>query len=86
MATAPTLQTKVTQPVRPPEPPAKPPAAAPEKVTLEEGKPALMRAVYGYMAHPWQVPLSFDVDRVTKVVVDRWVVIQFEAGKLRIED
>lgn len=53
--------------------------------SLVEGKVAMMRAVHGYMVHPNQVPLTFDTDRVTKVVVDRWVVIQHEAGKLAVE-
>ena len=56
----------------------------PEPAGLIEGEAALLRAVYGHMHHPFQVPLTFDTDRHTKVVVDRWVIVQFEAGKLAL--
>lgn len=58
---------------------------SPQEVKERElalGKKALLKAAHGRMVHPDQVPLDFDTDRVTIVVVDRWVQIQYGAGKL----
>lgn len=54
------------------------------KAGLEIGDKVYLTAVHGRIIHPNQVPLEFNVGETTRVEVDSWVVIQFEAGKLAL--
>lgn len=56
------------------------------KAGLEPGDKVYMTAVHGRIVHPNQVPLEFNVGEATRVEVDSWVIIQFEAGKLALAD
>lgn len=63
---------------------AAPAAAAP---TLELGKTVRLRAVHGDLIHPFLQPeVRFETDKSQKVIVDSWTKIQFEAGKLALDD
>lgn len=66
--------------------PSTPPAAEPAPAVdgLKEGDEVILSAVHGEIVHPFMQPeVRFDQGKLTKVVVDRWVAIQYEAGKLR---
>lgn len=54
-----------------------------QQAGLVEGKTALLTSAVGRLLHPFQGDLEFNIGVVTPVKVDRWVVIQFEAGKLK---
>lgn len=53
---------------------------------LVDGETAFLTAVHGRIIHPLQVPLEFNPGQITKVKVDSWVRIQYEAGKLAKAD
>lgn len=58
---------------------------APE-VKVEKGTKMRVRAAHGYIQHPFTLE-AFNVDSEKKVVVDDWLKVQLEAGKLvQVED
>lgn len=59
--------------------------AAPAGRVLEIGEVLRLSAVHGRIIHPFTLA-DFDTDRAVKVEVDAWIKVQFEAGKLKIED
>jgi hypothetical protein len=63
-----------------------PKAAETKLPALVEGKTALITSAVGRLIHPFQVPLEFNLGVITPVKVDRWVIIQYEAGKLKLAD
>ena len=61
-------------------------AEAPAKpVTIEVGKTVRLRAVHGRIQNPFTLTW-FDVGNSVKVVADSWDKIQFDAGKLAIDE
>jgi hypothetical protein len=94
MATQPDPATIKTQT---PAAPAPAPTAAPVDPNPEylkaakaagvvEGKKMLLTSVVGRLVHPYQVPLEFNTGAALSVVVDNWIMVQFEAGKLALAD
>lgn len=76
-----------------PKPAEGPPARAPSLVDgtsrsapLVEGSVRLLTATKWRMVHPYQRPLEFNVGVATKAVVDRWIVVQYEAEQLAAVD
>lgn len=66
-----------SQPLKMPEP-----MKAPEPLKAPEPKLIQLRAVYGYMVHPFTTD-TFDTMRLTTVKkVDSWMQSQLDAGKL----
>lgn len=62
-------------------------AAAPVRPTIKVGDKVRLSAVHGDLYHPFLTPeLVFKTDTSYKVEVDAWMVIQYDAGKLKIED
>lgn len=66
-------------------------ASAPTKAdaasTITVGQPARLKAVHGRLHHPYLKPeVVFDMDKSHKIEVDDWVKVQFDAGKLAIDD
>lgn len=66
---------------------AKPAAPAPvlqsQDGAITIGDQVLMSAVHGFIQHPTTLQ-DFNTDRISKVVVDSWVRIQYDAEKLRL--
>lgn len=60
------------------------PQSAPIAESLEKGTYVHLRSVYGHMHHPFQLPLTFETNKSTKVEVDNWVLAQVDAGKLTL--
>lgn len=59
--------------------------AAPTKPVLPKiGDKARLRAVHGFIQHPFDL-VNFDSDLSKTVVLDSWYLIQLEAGKLAVE-
>jgi hypothetical protein len=56
------------------------PAAAPSP-GLKAGESEFLTAVHGLIIHPFTAQ-AIDVGTPTKVEVDSWVLVQFQAGKL----
>lgn len=72
-----------------PEQKAAKPAAEPtlsQKAGLKVGAKVHLKAVHGRMIHPFQNELPFVTDKATKCEFDRWCEIQFDAGKLALDD
>lgn len=65
---------KVVKSTQVPPKPAPIPQAEAEQVVR-------LKAVYGYMVHPFTNE-TFNVDRVTTVMLDSWAQAQVDAGKL----
>ena len=58
--------------------------AAPAAPALPKvGDVIRLRAVHGYMQHPFDLT-EFDAGREPKVVFDNWHLVQVEAGKLAV--
>lgn len=57
-----------------------------QKAGLKLGAKVHLRAVHGRMIHPFQNELPFVTDKTTKCEFDRWCEIQFDAGKLALDD
>lgn len=55
--------------------------AAEKNAPLNLDDEVMLTAVYGRMINPFNED-EFDIGQFTKVKVDRWVLVQFEAGKL----
>lgn len=53
---------------------------------LKIGDKVRVRAVYGFMYHPFAEGVSFDTEKITKAEVDSWLLVQLKAGKLAIDD
>ena len=71
--------------------PANTPAPAPAKAdaapTVTVGQTARLKAVHGRLHHPYLKPeVVFDIDKSHKIEVDDWMKVQFDAGKLAIDD
>lgn len=50
---------------------------------LKVGDVVRLRAVHGYIQHPFDLK-DFNTDSDAKVVVDGWHLVQVEAGKLAV--
>lgn len=57
----------------------------PQGRELKIGETLRLTAVHGRIIHPFSLA-DFDTDRSVKVEVDSWTKLQYEAGKLKIED
>jgi len=66
------------------------PAAATAEGTnasIKVGQTVRLKAVYGRLHHPYLKPeVVFDIDKSHKIEVDGWMKVQFDAGKLAIDD
>jgi hypothetical protein len=57
------------------------PPKAPPIPQAKADQVAHLKAVYGYMVHPFTNE-TFNIDRVTAAMLDSWVQAQIDAGKL----
>jgi hypothetical protein len=60
-------------------------ASTPAPAAIELGKKYRLKAAFGLTINPFTLD-RFDTDLSKRVEVDRWTLIQFEAGKLVIEN
>ena len=64
---------------------AQPTLGEPELPKLVEGEKALISAIYGDIINPNTLQ-RFTTDAIVPVVVDGWIAMQHECGKLKAHD
>lgn len=85
MATTPVTPVTPAVPPAPPVTPPAPPVVAASEPGLKIGAVVRLKAVFGTARNPFTGDW-IEVDDSKKVVVDAWILSQFEGGKLALSD